>query len=89
MKAALLNIFGNTILFYVIVSIPLLVDIFYVSPVHGPTAFFIVLLVCIFVFSPFTDGFRLAAVGKIRPSELRKVFIPFYSDILHFSKPRA
>jgi hypothetical protein len=86
MKDALMKLLGNTVAFYTIVAIPLLVDIFYVSPTYGSTIFFIVLLVYIFLFRPFTDGFRLAAIGKIKSNEIWKMFIPFYSYILHYSR---
>lgn len=84
MKAALFNVFRNTILFYIIVAIPLLVDIFYVSPTYGSPAFVIVLIIYIFVFRPFTDGFKLAALGKIKPSDISKMFIPFYVYFLRY-----
>jgi hypothetical protein len=81
-----MKLLSNTVVFYIIVALPLLIDIFFVSPAYGSTAFFIVLLVYIFIFRPFTDGFRLAAIGKIKENEIWKMFIPFYSYILHYSR---
>jgi hypothetical protein len=86
MKETLLKIFGNTILFYIIVSIPVLIDIFYVSPVYGATAFTITFLVYAFVFRPITDGLRFVAIGKLQQKDMWKMFIPLYTYILHYSK---
>lgn len=76
----------NIWIYYLLITLPLLILGLIGSQTLGGSGFVIYLLAYALVYRPIADGARLKAVSNIESSELWKLYIPFYGHTKYFKQ---